>query len=164
MYPVVVMDVGLEVHILKPVWTYERYVLVVFYHHNDPVSTGCFMLLFLSLSTHLHRADAHCTLLISAHPASIAHFLLSWWFFQFGGSRHTYMYVTCIHRFLCMLYMIDLRPVIISALYLPIHSLLMWCFIYTLQVTSFLEKLLLYWWRGKNHCSHSECTGGVLSS
>ena len=65
-------------------------VLVVFYHHNELVNVVCFMLLrfyCFFLSTHLHRADAHCTLLISAHPASIAHYLLSWWFFHFGGSR-----------------------------------------------------------------------------
>ena len=54
-------------------------------------------ILFLSLSTHLHRADAHCTLLISAHPASIDIIFFRGDFFQFGGS----MYVTCIGFYAC---------------------------------------------------------------
>ena len=45
-------------------------------------------LLFLSLSTHLHRADAHCTLLISAHPANIAHYFLSWFILVAVGNLH----------------------------------------------------------------------------
>ena len=50
-------------------------------------------------------------------------------------------WIVCSMWLLCMLYMIDLRPVIISALYLSIHSFLMWCFICTLQVPSFLASI-----------------------
>ena len=35
---------------------------------------------------------------------------------------HIRVHVCDLYRFLCMLYMIDRRPVIISALYLSIHS------------------------------------------
>ena len=74
----------------------------------------CFVIVFLFslfLATHFPHPHAHCALLINAHSVS----------------NHAHM-----------LYMIDQRPVAISALYLSIHSVLMWCFIYTLQVPSFL--------------------------
>ena len=57
-------------------------LVVVFYHHNGPVSVGCFMLMrffFLYQLTFTVLMHTLPTLLISAHPATIAHFMyLSW--------------------------------------------------------------------------------------
>ena len=90
-----------------------------------------------------------CTLslLISAHPAISPHSLPSFVviFFVMLAVVNCNLPVcdlSCSHS----LYDTDqLWP----ELYLSIPSFWMWCFIYTLQVPSFLEKLLLYWWREK---------------
>ena len=58
------------------------------------------------------------------------------------------IHVVCdLYRFLCMLYMIDQRPVIISALYLSIHSV-------------FVD--VIFHIHSANHHSRSECTSGFL--
>ena len=57
------------------------------------------------------------------------------------------IHVVCdLYRFLCMLYMIDRRPVIISALYFSIHSV-------------FVD--VIFHIHSANH-SRSECTSGFL--
>ena len=54
-----------------------------------------------------------------------------------------YIHVCDLYRFLCMLYMIDRWPVIISALYLSIHSV-------------FVD--VMFHIHSANHC----CTSGLL--
>ena len=72
-------------------------------------------------------------LLISLGKKAILTVLFVVAFYLVPRSFHIHLYMTPI-----MFYMIDLGPVIISALDLSIHSLLMWCFIYTLQIIAVL--------------------------
>ena len=59
----------------------------------------------------------------------------------------TYIPVRDLYRFLCMLYMIDRRPVIVSALYLSIHSV-------------FVD--VMFHIHSANHRNRSKCTSGLL--
>ena len=78
----------------------------------------CYCVYIVSISIN-SPSPCWCTLYTSnkCSPSQYRHYLLSWWFFSVW-----WQYVCDLYWFLCMLYMIDWRPVIISALYPSIRS------------------------------------------